>query len=175
MQAQIFQMAPINVGRNENMYLLSLWGSILLFLMNLSFGAYLLFYLVDHDYKVISENAAVTLMVIISLGCFVGLATLYSITMNEQAYHALRPVSLTLIWIFLGAIVFETCWSLVYSISSPAHAALLKLLIIPTIIEGIVYFGVFYGFYHLHTIQTSYMIVPQYPHMNINFPMFRQY
>ena len=175
MQMQLFQMPPMRVGRNDTMYALALYGSVLLFLLNIFYAALMLFYIIDHDYSVITESIAVLLMVMISFGCFVGLATLYTVTLNDEAYHKLRPVCLTLIWVYLGLITFEGGASLIYSFSSERHQKLFWLLFWPSMGEYAVYFGAFYGFYHLHSVLTPYVLVPQYPQMNIRFPMHLQY
>ena len=159
MEPQMYSMAPPQLGRNETLYHMCLYGSILLFLLNMVYTVMLFDFLMIHQYDVIHEMAAVTLIVLISFGCFVALATLYTITLNEIAYHHLRSTCLSLIWVYLGAIVLEGLWVAIYSFSSENHAKLFWLLFWPSIGEGVVYFAVSYAFYYMHDVPVPYYVM----------------
>ncbi len=152
---QLYQMPSgmmPKVSRNETLYHMCFYGSIALFLLNVFYIYLLLFYIAEHDYSIITEYVAVILITLIAFGCFVALATLYTITLNEQAYHHLRPFNMIFVWAYLGCITLLSVWALIYSFSSENHKKLFWHLFWPAIGEYIVYYAVFHSFHHMHDV-----------------------
>ena len=160
MERQIFVPVQQVGQRNETLYQLCFWGSIIMFFMNVLFAFLLLSFIDGHDYSIISEWIAVILMVLISFACFVSLAMLYTITMNEQSYHALRNVCLVIAGAYLAALSMGSMALLILSMNGGTHHwELFKLTVVPVICEFAVYLTTAYSFYNMYPIK-SYFLVP---------------
>ena len=160
MDRQIFSFAPPTYSRNESLYNLCLFGSIGMFLLNLLYIFLLFSFVMKHDYTVITEIIASVIMVFIAFGCFVSLATLYSVTMNEHSYHYLRPVCLTLTGSYLAILTIAGLGVLIESMTNVKYWELFTIIIWPVVGEYVIYMVVAYSFYNLYTLSPSYVIVP---------------
>jgi len=154
---------PMNLQRNENLYQICVYGSIGRFILNLNFAYMELFYLSSHNYEIITELIAVVLLVVIAFGCFMSLATLYTVTLNEIAYHHLRPTCLAIAGVYLSALSVAIIWVLIQSMESTHHWELFKLILWPFLLEFVSYIVVAYAFHNLHSVAVpvQYVMVPQ--------------
>eukprot|EP00826_Nyctotherus_ovalis_P010880 TRINITY_DN12841_c0_g1_i4.p1 TRINITY_DN12841_c0_g1~~TRINITY_DN12841_c0_g1_i4.p1 ORF type:complete len:163 (+),score=15.72 TRINITY_DN12841_c0_g1_i4:142-630(+) len=157
---EYYDIISIIGTRDETQYQIAVMGSILLFVLNLLFAAMLLIYLANHDYKIITEVWAAVLMLVIAFGCFMGLAILYTCTLNSVAYFNLRTVCLEVIALYLAAMTIVGLWVSLESLTDETHRQLFKLVAIPFVIEYVVYLVVVFAFYNMHPV-ISYQPAPQ--------------
>lgn len=146
--------------RDETQYLIAIIGSSALFLVSLIFAAMLLLYLANNDYKIITETIAAILMVLIAFGCFMGLAILYTSTLNQVAYYELRHVALQVIAVYLTLLTIMGLWVLIQSMTEASHWELFKLVAIPYAIEYVLYLVVVFAFYNMYS-GASYNVGPE--------------
>ncbi len=155
-QQQIFVPAVQQDVRDETLYHVCLWGSVIMFFMNTIFIYMLLIYIDDHDYSIITEVMSVVLTVLIAFGCFYSLSIIYTITMKEHAYNALKEVGLMISGIYL---VSMTVISLIIMVKG--EWTLFQLLLWESIFEYAVTIAVAYSFHNLYVQHTqTYFMVP---------------
>ncbi len=148
-------------ARNETLYNVCLYGSIGMFVLNLVLLYALLFYIDDHDYSIVTENMAIILTIAIAFGCFYALSNLYTITMKEHAYDALRGVGMSLTGLYLTVMVLFSCWILLESMTSTYYYSLFQLIFWPGVIECVITFAVGYAFYNMYSpAKSQYVLVP---------------
>eukprot|EP00830_Metopus_es_P020029 TRINITY_DN775_c0_g1_i2.p1 TRINITY_DN775_c0_g1~~TRINITY_DN775_c0_g1_i2.p1 ORF type:complete len:166 (+),score=7.52 TRINITY_DN775_c0_g1_i2:64-561(+) len=155
MDRRMFTAMPQSFGRNETLFTLCIWSSIIMFLLNIGYAIILFMYLETHEYHIITEHIAVVLALLITLALFVSLTTIYTITLGEHGYHDLKEPYLGFAAAFLVLITLLTLWVLIESMGTTTHAwELFKLIIWPVLGEYIVYIAAAYSFYNLYNLHT---------------------
>eukprot|EP00831_Metopus_contortus_P054771 TRINITY_DN4616_c0_g1_i2.p2 TRINITY_DN4616_c0_g1~~TRINITY_DN4616_c0_g1_i2.p2 ORF type:complete len:135 (-),score=9.35 TRINITY_DN4616_c0_g1_i2:47-451(-) len=122
------------------------------------------FYIADHDYKVITETFAVMIVVMMTIGVFVALATLYTITLNKDAYVHIRHLFLYISGGYLALIVIFLLYLLIQAIGTTDsnHWKLFKILILPSLGECGAFDAITYGFYYLYSASFHYQLAFPY-------------
>ena len=164
MEPQFGQLSRPN-ARDPTLYCLCIAGSIIMFIMNVIYAMILLTFITDHKYDVLTEVMTVILTLLITFAIFIAIATLYTVTLNWDAYHDLKETYLTLAGLYLAGICLYPLWILVKSWGGDVKAAAeFSLIIWPAIGEYIVYLTVAYSFYNLYGAKMRYILVPaSYP------------
>ena len=173
MDRQIFVPVPVPVLQNKNptMYTICVISSILQFACNMIFLILMLLYLDGHPYDVITEWMAMHFTLVLTWGLFISLAILYTVTMNEQAYHDLRTACLVLAALYGADVLITSIWLLLEWISGMEHSGKLLALVIWPMLVMIALYGVtWYTFHFIYTPVMGFIPVPTTSNAMPGFP-----
>ncbi len=161
MDRQIFMQVPMLREKDQTMYTICVISAISQFITNMIFLIVMLLYLDGHPYDVITEWMAMHLTLVLTWGLFISLAILYTVTMNEQAYHDLRTACLVLAAIYGADVLITSIWFLLEWMSGVENSGKLLALVIWPMLSMIALYGITsYTFHFIYKTVMGFMPVP---------------
>eukprot|EP00826_Nyctotherus_ovalis_P045587 TRINITY_DN5060_c0_g1_i6.p1 TRINITY_DN5060_c0_g1~~TRINITY_DN5060_c0_g1_i6.p1 ORF type:complete len:199 (-),score=54.05 TRINITY_DN5060_c0_g1_i6:218-814(-) len=137
---------PRIVGRHPENYNWCVASCIALVVANIAFLILLMVFLTTHDYTIITEGLSCAMVITITFGIFIGLATLYTICLNENAYYHIREPFIIMDRLYVGVTLVWVAWMVLFDSDDPSF----EYIVIPGVIEAALAYAV------SHFFETAY-------------------